>query len=71
MLAANGDHAGAIKKYQQALALHPKWGEPYALSGDALAAQGDTVGAKEKFAKALELEPRNPAFQKYKDKAKL
>ena len=55
---------------------HLERGLPGVLRGlhhelDALAAQGDTVGAKEKFAKALELEPRNPAFQKYKDKAKL
>ena len=68
MLAANGDHVSAINKYQQALALHPKWGEPYALWGDALVAQGDAAAAKEKYAKALELEPKNPAFQKYKAK---
>ena len=58
----------ANNKYQQALAFHPKWGEPYALWGDALVAQGDAAGAKEKFAKALELEPKSPAFQKYKAK---
>ena len=65
MLAAKGDHAGAIIKYQKALELDPRWGEPYAKWGESLLAQGDAESAKVKFAKALELEPKHPAFQKY------
>ena len=70
MLAAKGDFAGAIKKYEEALIQDPKWGVPYAKWGEALVAMGDAGAAKEKFAKALELEPKHPDFQKYKVSAK-
>ncbi len=68
MLAAKGDFAGAIKKYEEALIQDPKWGEPYAKWGESLVALGNADAAKEKFAKALELEPKHPDFQKYKTK---
>lgn len=66
MLVAKGDHVAAIKKYEEALAMDPKWDEPYAAWGESLRAQGNAEVAKEKFTKALDLEPKHPDFQKYK-----
>jgi len=55
VLEAQGNHAGAIEKYQQAIALDPEDADPYDGWGTVLEAQGNHAGAIEKYKQAIAL----------------
>jgi tetratricopeptide (TPR) repeat protein len=56
----NSDYQGAIKDYDQAIALNPQYAEAYASRGDARGSLSDYQGAQEDVDRAIALNPKLP-----------